>query len=270
MKNLVFVNNQFFNATDHHFSSFDRSVHFGDAIYETIFYHNKILMQESHLKRMERCLKSTHIPKPKAWTAIPDIIHYLASTNSQSQCGYSFIAVSRGPLEQRSLTNAPGPSSCLVQFLPSPFKHKTVHLVTQPDERWKHPNIKSISLLPNVLSALCAPTARLSLLCKGETVTEGTHFNICIYKDGSIITPPPDAGILEGCTRSALGMCAAKLSIPFKEEAVSINDCLNADAVIGTSSLMHIANVATINEQAVKQHPIVDRLRKVYNDLFIN
>ena len=251
-------------------SSFDRAIHFGDAVYETIFcYKGLFLSIDSHLERLGRSLQKTNITSPIPLSAFTPIMSYLAENNSQQQIGYSFLCISRGLVSHRSLTSY-GESSAIVQFFPKRFAHGTVSLTGVLDDRWRLPSIKSTSLLPNVLGAIKAQAQQtLGLFINSNNhVTEGTHFNIFALIDDVLVTPPSDGSILAGCTRNIILKCAENIGIPYQERILKKEELFKATTLIASSSLMHVAHVAEMEGHRYNLHPITQQLRLEYNKYF--
>ena len=107
------------------------------------------------------------------------------------------------------------------------------------DVRYKLCNIKTLNLLPSVLSAQNAKIKGCDecIMFRNELfVTEGSHSNVSILKNGELITAPCDEHILPGVTRRDLIEAARKNSIAVSERKYSVNELINADEIIITSS----------------------------------
>ncbi len=270
MQNLVCVNGKYSPIDTPHFSTLSRAVHFGDAIYETIFcFEKKFLFWDSHIDRLEQSAKHAKIRPPIPFNSFLHIASHLAETNSLSKTGYSFVCLTRGRIKTRSLSSAHQPEY-FVNFFPKQFGHGTIRIKLLQDSRWQHPWIKSTSLFANALSSLEAQEHHaLAVLVKDGYVTEGTHFNIFAFIEGSLVTPPSNGSILPGCTRSALVKCAHELNIPVVERLCTQDEILNAEALIGTSSLMHIAHVEQVDKRTIPLHPVTQSLREVFDKIYL-
>jgi len=143
-----------------------------------------------------------------------------------------------------------------------PDGHDTARLVPVTDNRYGLCAIKTVNLLPNVLAATSAAQRQAdeAVFIKDGYVTECSHSNIFILKDGVLITRPTDGTILPGITRARLISCAATLSIPVKERAFTLAELTEADDILITSSsklcrratLLHAPDEGVATEEAVQ------------------
>src|SRR5690606_24956283 len=134
-----------------------------------------------------------------------------------------------------------------VQITPLEFpKFETlkngISAVMVDDTRWNACHIKSISLLPNVLSTQKARTvdAKEAILIRDDKLTEGASSNVFVIKDGEILTPLATNQILKGITREIVLSLAKKHGIPYHETEIEKETLLNADEVWVTSSTKEI------------------------------
>jgi D-alanine transaminase len=142
--------------------------------------------------------------------------------------------------------------------------------VTVDDIRWKHCNIKAITLLPNVLmrqQAIDAGAAEAILLRDGHA-TEGSASNVFIVRDGVVITPPKSNLLLPGITRDlAVELCHAN-DIPCREADISEADLRNADEVWVTSSTREVVAVTQLDGQPIgdgRPGPLWQRISALYS-----
>ncbi|MCY4413778.1 MAG: aminotransferase class IV [Alphaproteobacteria bacterium] len=272
MQKIAFINGRFFHSDESHISSFDRAVHFGDAVYETIYcYHQHLLCLNDHLIRLKNSLDIVGIPEPKYLTAFENIAHHLMQKNTMSGEGYLFVCISRGVTQVRSLLTS-GEPTMIVQAFPYIFQHASFKKATFIyDERWQRPWIKSTSLLTNTLAAHAAHNNNcdLAILCdKNNFITEGTHYNVfLVTKENSIITTPNNGSILPGCTRAMILSIAQSQNIPCEVRPIHQNDISDAAAIFGSSSLMHIAPIRQINDIFFEENPIVQKLQALYSQI---
>ena len=270
MQKVVFVNNAYYHSDEPHISSLDRSIHFGDACYETVFYYKKAFLLQRHLRRLHDNLNSVGIAPPPPCSLAP-IIDYLMSVNAPSGVGYAFICASAGSLKHRSLLCRSGKSSLIIQTFPFPYGHKhfeRAHFV--PENRWPNPGIKCTSLMANTLAAHSIPSGHMAIYHdKKGFITEGTHCNIFIItKQDSLVTTPPNDKILTGCTRYAVLHIAKESGITYEERPIHKKEVLEAQVLLFTSSLAHIATTRHLENTTFSiKNPIVDTLRKQYTHM---
>jgi D-alanine transaminase len=127
--------------------------------------------------------------------------------------------------------------------------YEKVSAVTYDDNRYGMCNIKTLNLLPSVLAAQYAKNKGCdeAIFVRDGIVTEGSHCNVSIVKNGLIVTHPSDCHILPGVARSELIKCANKQGITVCERRYSINELMDADEVILTSSGKIIRGIDSIN-----------------------
>jgi branched-chain amino acid aminotransferase len=82
-------------------------------------------------------------------------------------------------------------------------------------------------------------------------VAECTGDNIFIAKDGTVITPPPEAGILIGITRGVVIRLAAQCSVPLREQTIMPEDLYAADECFLTGTAAEVIPVTKIDGRAI-------------------
>jgi D-alanine transaminase len=153
---------------------------------------------------------------------------------------FVYYQVTRGTgIRKHAFTEGPG--NLWVTLTPAEISdgHTPIQLVTTEDTRFLHCNIKTLNLIPSVMAsqkAAEAGCAEAVFYRPGGRVTECAHSNVHILKNGTLYTAPTDNLILPGIARAHLLRACAALGIPFREEAFCLDDLMNADEVIVTSS----------------------------------
>ena len=145
----------------------------------------------------------------------------------------------------------------------------------QKDIRFQMCNIKTLNLLPSVL---CAQNAKNNKCTEGVFIREGyvtecSHSNISILKNGRLITAPADCHILPGVTRAHLIDSAKRNGIEVREEKYTLNELFEADEIIVTSSSKMARGVKRIDGKAVggKDEKTLRLLQdEIYNDYLIS
>ena len=147
-------------------------------------------------------------------------------------------------------------------------------MITREDTRFFHCNIKTLNLIPAVMASEAAKQAGCQeaiLYRPGERVTEGSHSNIHIIKDGTLITAPLDNLILPGIARAHLLRACDALGIPYKEEPYYLSDLRDADEILMTSSSNLIRHADQLDGQpaGMKDPETYERLRSYLLDEFL-
>ena len=255
----------------------DRGYQFSDGVYEYIaFYNRKLVDAELHLKRLERSLREVEIAMPMSILSMSVVIRELIARNNKNDGGL-YIQISRG-VAKRDHGFPKGVRPSLVMTvcgskLPSEKQIKEgVSVITAPDIRWGRRDIKSISLLPNILAKQKAVEAgaREAWLVDGDIVSEGSASNSYIVsKAGQLITHPLNECILGGITREVVLKLACANSIPVAERVFTIAEVREAAEAFITSTSANVLPVVKIDGKTIgngKPGPVSRRLNALYLD----
>ena len=96
-------------------------------------------------------------------------------------------------------------------------------------------------------------------------VLEGTISNICIIKNGVLITPPLSLPILPGTTRQHIIKLARRKKIKVKEKNIKLKDLDRAEEVFLTMAGSGIMPVSCINKKTKNLFQITSHLRRAFN-----
>ena len=136
--------------------------------------------------------------------------------------------------------------------------YKGYKAITYPDIRWGRPDIKSTSLLANIIAATEASKkgAYETILIKGKKITEASHSNVWIVKGNKIITHPATKEILKGVTRTLLINIIKSLGFRLVEKEFSLNELLKSDEVFITSSGSLVTPIIEIDNLKINNKKI--------------
>ena len=234
MSRVAYVNGNYldFNKSLIHIE--DRGYQFADGVYEVFNVSNsKLVDYDLHLKRLFRSLGELQIKSPISKNTfiyhIENIVRMNIITN-----GLIYLQITRGvaprdhkfPKKQKSSIVITGRHSSEDEY-ENKFK-KGIKVSTHEDIRWGRCDIKTISLLPNVLAKQDAHIKGASeawLINKEGYITEGCASNAWILKkDNTLITHPSNNAILTGITRTSFIKGLKKHSIKFKEAKFKVKD----------------------------------------------
>jgi D-alanine transaminase len=193
--------------------------------------------------------------------------------------GFLYLQVTRGvaPRDHGFPQKPVKPSLVVTAKSVDPAKGETlarkgVAIATTADIRWKRVDIKTVSLLPNVLAKQEAREKgcfEAWLIDEAGFITEGASSNAWIVNaEGRIVTRPADAGILRGVTRTTLLNLIAELQLPVEERAFSLAEALAAKEAFVTAATTLIMPVVTIDGHSIgdgRPGPIVERLRSLFH-----
>ena len=272
---IVYVNGQYCPIEEARIPIMDRGFLFGDGIYEVSAVLNRRLIDNmGHLQRLDRSLSEITIKNPysiEQWIAIQ---HELIERNNLLE-GLVYIEVTRGVYE-RDFTCPPDLAPTVVMFTQAkPFRDNPLAktgaaIITLPDLRWKRRDIKSVSLLAQVLAKQAAKAAGVAetWMVEDGLVTEGASSTAFIVtKAGEIITRELSHAILPGVTRRTIIHLAENLQMKIIERAFSVDEVLNAAEVFFTSASTIAMPVVTIDGKTVAggtPGPVVMKLREMY------
>ena len=250
-------------------SPMSRAFLFSDSVYEVIsFYKNEFIDFETHLDRLKHSLNETKIS-----CSIEDCkteIEKLLS-ESKSEDGYIYFQVSRGVDSKRS--HFFEESDCerfgfVEEF--SFFNQSPLRVMLVDDIRWQRCDIKSTSLLGNVLQMNDAKSMGCNeiLMHKNGELTEGGASNIFFVKDKTIHTPELSSNILPGVPGQQVIKIIKDKKLDFQEGSYSINDLNEASSIWFTSTTKGIVGVEEIVNLETKINPECELL-EICKDAFV-
>lgn len=254
--NVAYVNGSYIPRQYAAVSIEDRGYQFADGIYEVIWVKDGVLIDAApHFTRLHRSLAELKITAPSTDAALKIIITELLRRNHASKGDYMlYLQITRGVARRNHIfpkNVSPSLVMTLTAITPpteSDVK-KGVKVITQKDIRWARRDIKSISLLPNILARQAAYEvgAREAMLMDGDAITEGSTANIFIIKGDMLITHPADNHILNGVTRMSVLALANKLKLKIEERAFTLKQALAADEAFITSTTAGVLPISQID-----------------------
>ena len=278
MSRIAYVNGRYVRLAAACVHVEDRGYQFADGAYEVIAVQGGHLVDEhEHLERLAYSLHELHITWPMSPRSMQAVMRELLRRNAISRRGMVYIQVTRG-VAPRNHAFPQAVNSCLVMTarrLPAvdPIAaRRGVGVIIIPDLRWKRPDIKSISLLPNVLGkqqAVEAGAYEAWMTDEEGLITEGTSSNAWIVANGTLVTRQADRAILNGITRRAVLRIAADHGIAFVERPFTPAEALGASEAFTTSTTALLKPVVKIGEAAVGDGhvgPLTRRLLDFYID----
>jgi D-alanine transaminase len=272
---IVFFNGEFKPKEDVRISPDDRGFLLADGTYEVIrIYQGRPFRLEDHMDRFANSLEQIRLDGVDLTTiegTAGELIRRNGLENGESSL---YIQITRGvgprrhPFPERG--TPPTVYACVSVVVPPADKWRTgVKAILVPDTRWSRCDIKSISLLPNVLASQQAKEqdADEALFVRNGMVTEGTHTNVCAVFDGKVWTHPAGIAILDGITREVVKEICAELGVPFIERPVSDTRFLEADEVflLGTTTeIMPVVRVDSTDVSSGIPGPLTRRIQDAF------
>ena len=254
----------------------DRGYQFADGVYEVMAVaQRRIVDEEPHLARLARSLGELEIAPPMADAALKLVLREVIRRNGVSD-GIVYLQVTRG-VARRDHGFPKSAKPVLVVTArnvrpPDPkLAENGVSVVVIPDIRWARCDIKSVSLLPNVLGKQRARRAGAfeAWQVDGDgRVTEGTSTNAWIVTaDATVLTREAGEAILNGVTRLALLDIIRREGYRFVERAFTVAEAKAAAEAFLTSTTVDLLPVVAIDGTAIgngKPGRLSRKLREFY------
>ncbi len=254
MKNLGYYNGKTGLIEEVTVPITDRAFYFGDGVYDAVMCRNNIpyLLYE-HVNRIFDNAELLGITPPKTKEELKYLITELCPLVDGEE-KFVYFQISRGSgIRNHEFTSTK--ANLCIMIKPQEIKnvYDKVDICSANDIRFHMCNIKTLNLLPSVLSAQHAKNNKCeeTVFVRDGYITECSHSNISILKDGKLITAPADNHILPGVTRAHLILAAKKHGIEVREKKYTLNDLLSADEIIVTSSSKMAKGVKKVDSKNV-------------------
>ncbi len=241
MKNIGYYNGKTGPIEEMTIPMNDRVVYFGDGVYDATYAANHMLFSmEDHLDRFFRGCKKLEIPFRMTRKELTRVLQSCVDRVDDAASLMVYWQATRGTGMRNHAFPENGKANLLVTVRPVPLSaiDRKYRLITMEDTRFYHCDIKTLNLIPNVMAAQRAKEAGCdeAVFHRGFVVTECSHSNISILKDGVFRTAPLSNLILPGTARRHLLQSAVDLGIPVDQTAFTLDELFDADEVIIHSS----------------------------------
>ncbi|MBO0334956.1 D-amino-acid transaminase [Sneathiella sp. CAU 1612] len=277
MSRIAYVNGQYLPHRDASVHIEDRGYQFADGVYEVVtIVGSRMIDEEGHLDRLWRSLGELRIDAPMKREPLKMVMREVIRQNGIRD-GIIYLQVTRGvaprdhPFPDDIPTSLVMTAKRLSMEKAAKKAQEGVSVITVPDIRWTRRDIKSVSLLPNVLAKQEAKengAYEAFQVDEDGMVTEGSSTNAWIVsKEGKIVTRPTSNSILAGITRASLIRELEKNGIELELRSFSVEELLSAREVFITSSTSYVLPVVKVDDQVIGNgHPglISLKLRKIY------
>ena len=256
----------------------DRGYQFSDGVYEVCEVSGGVLIEEArHLARLGRSLSALSIAWPIGEKALRLVMREIMRLN-RVRDGLLYLQISRGAARRDHGFPPEGTKPGLV-VVARPIDPAVgaaraaagVAVITLPEQRWAHPDIKTLQLLPNVLAKQSAREAgafEAWFVDRAGFVTEGASTNAWIVTlDGALVTRQADQTILRGVTRAALIDIAAKLGLRLDERPFTPGEAQSAREAFVSSATTIAMPVVAIDGKAIgggRPGEVVPALRQAF------
>ncbi|MBN8492593.1 MAG: D-amino acid aminotransferase [Burkholderiales bacterium] len=277
-----YLNGDYGRVCDAKVSVLDRGFIFGDGIYDVVpVYGRRLFRFDEHLARLERGLQKIRIANPhtrEQWLErCRELVARLAAqTGADDQVVY--LQVTRGPAPRDHVM--PAQVEPTVFMMANPMKppsaeqrHHGVACVTARDFRWERGDIKSVSLLGNVLARQMSADhgAMETIMFRDGFLTEASGSNVWIAHEGALLGAPKSEHVLEGIRFDLLRELCEETGIAYNLRPIPEADVRSADEVLISSATKEILPVTRLDGEAVghgalrgKPGPVYARLHEAY------
>lgn len=256
MENIAYYNGKISSIEEMMIPMNERSSYFGDGVYDAMFTVDHVPLQlDDHLRRFYRSAKKIDIDIPMPFEELramvldfcrridsPDAMAYVQATRGVGMRGHAYRF-------------AGGTPSLWVWVKPDMLDpmDRSYKAITMEDTRYFHCDIKTINLLPAVMANEKAMEAGCdeAIFHRGERVTECSHSNVHILKNGTLYTAPCDELILPGITRAHILNICRQNGIPVVEEPFTLEEMMEADEIFFSSSSALTCRIGEIDGRKV-------------------
>jgi D-alanine transaminase len=276
---LCYLNGAYKPLSQAQVNVLDRGFLFGDGIYDVApVYARKLFRFDEHMARLGRSLAKVRIANPlspEAWLErCRKLVAALAETEGADD-QVVYIQVTRGVAPRDHVM--PEGIAPTVFMMSNPMKHATaeqrhggVACTTARDFRWERGDIKSISLLGNVLARQMSADqgAVETVMFRDGWLTEAAACNVWIVKDGAFLGPPKSEHVLEGIRVELLHELCEEEGIAYNLKPISEADVRSADEVILSSATKEVLPVTKLDGELVGHGAMRGKPGPVYARLF--
>ena len=273
---IVYLNGAFLPMGEAKVPVLDRGFIYGDGVYEVIpVYHRAPFRMPHHLKRLQYSLDGIRLANPMdddAWDAL--VRELVARQPFDDQ--YVYLQVTRGVAKRdHAFPKGARPTVFMMSNpLPLPSREQVergVAAVTADDNRWHRCDLKSTSLLGNVLMRQRAAEAGCveCIMFRDGFVSEASSSNVFVVKDKQIAAPPNNHLVLPGTTNDVVMELARKARMPLVMREISEDEVRAADEIWITSATKEVLAVSRLDDRPVgsgKPGPMYKRMYQLYQD----
>ncbi|MEI4829900.1 D-amino-acid transaminase [Bacillus sp. FJAT-53711] len=256
----------------------ERGLQFGDGVYEVIrVYKGTLHLLDPHITRLYRSMEEMELTLSLSKAELIASLYELLAKNQFQEDGIIYLQISRG-VQPRVHTFSFDATPTIYAYIrkkerPALWIEYGIRAITEPDVRWLRCDIKSLNLIPNVLASTKAERkgCKEALLVRNGIVTEGSHSNFFLVKNGTLYTHPANHLILNGIVRQYIISLAHTLHIPLQEESFRVHDVYKADECFFTGTTFEVMPLTHLDGTAIQNGqvgPITKLLQKTFMQSF--
>ena len=257
-----YLNGEYTRVCDAKVSVLDRGFIFGDGIYEVVpVYGRRLFRFDEHMARLQRSLTKVRIDNPHTpedWLQRCRRLVQMLAEQTAAEDQLVYIQVTRGvAVREHTMPSGITPT---VYMMVTPMKpptpeqrHHGVACMTARDFRWERGDIKSLSLLGNVMARQISADhgAVETILFRDGKLTEASASNVFIVKGGVVLGPPKSNWILPGITYDVVVELAQSAKLPIELRHITEAEVRGADEIWVTSSSKEVLAVVELDGKPV-------------------
>ena len=279
---LCYLNGEYTPISQAKVSVLDRGFIFGDGIYEVVpVYGRRFFRFDQHLARLNRSLAKLRIDNPHgrdAWLERCRLLVAAVAQATGAEDQLVYIQITRGVAPRDHVM--PVGITPTVFMMVTPMKpptaeqrHHGVACVTARDFRWERGDIKSISLLGNVLARQISADhgALETVMFRNGYLTEAAASNVWVVHEGALLGPPKSEHVLEGIRVDLLRELCEEVGIAYNLRPIAESDVHTADELILSSATKEVLPITKLDGDPVghgalrgKPGPVYARLYEAY------
>jgi len=276
----IYISGRLVAKEDAKISVYDHGLLYGDGVFEGLrSYGGRVFRLDDHLKRLYESAKAIWLEIPISQAEMADAVYQTLKVNNLTDA-YIRLVVTRGAGTLGLDPNRTSDPQVIIiadriQLYPRELYEQGLEIITASTMR-NHPaalnaRIKSLNYLNNILAKIEGLQAgcieALMLNHKGE-VAECTGDNIFLVRGADLLTPPSDAGILEGITREAVIQLAEEAGITVRQIPLTRHDVYTADECFLTGTAAEVIPVVKVDSRLIgngKPGPITRKLTEAFH-----
>ena len=278
MGNFAYYNGEYGDSEKMTVSLQNRALYFGDGCYDAAFLNDgKIVDLEDHITRFFNSMKALRIEPDFTREGLIEILQNCV-VRAGVRYALLYWQVDRGTAPRSHAFPKGVKPDLLVTVIEKPGIpdiYRTDTAITFEDKRFYYCNVKTLNLIPNVLAnqaAAEAGAAEAIFVRPDGTVTEGSHTNVHIIKDGVIRTHEDGEMILPGITKKGMLKAVRAAGIPVLEKAFTKEELMNADEIFVTGSSTFTLRISSVDgiPAGMKDEASYRKVAEAYRDYVVS
>ena len=279
---LCYLNGEYLPLCEAKVSVLDRGFIFGDGVYEVVpVYGKKLFRFDEHMARLARSLAKLRIVAPHTrdqWLERARKLVGALAERSGATDQLVYLQVTRGVAPRdHVMTVGIAPTVFMMASAMKPpsgeQRHQSVACISARDFRWERADIKSISLLGNVLARQMSADrdAIETIMFRAGHLTEASASNVWVVHEGALLGPPKSEHVLEGIRVELMKELCEECGIAYNLRPIAETEVTAADEILLSSATKEILPVTTLDGDAVghgalrgKPGPVYGRLYEAY------